>query len=62
MNFNSALNQMRCSQAAMMIRREHKTISEIAYATGFGSIRSFNRAFMEVYKTTPNEFRKTIKK
>lgn len=57
-NFNSALNQMRCSQAAMMIRRGNKTISEIAYATGFGSIRSFNRAFMEVYKTTPNQFRK----
>ena len=60
-NFNSALNQMRCSQAAMMIRRDNKTITEIAYATGFGSIRSFNRAFMEVYKTTPNQFRKSQK-
>ena len=60
-NFNAALNQMRCSQAAMMIRRDDKTITEIAFATGFGSIRSFNRAFLEIYQVTPNEFRKNLK-
>ena len=60
-NFNSALNQMRCSQAVILLRRGNKTISEIAFATGFGSIRSFNRAFLDIYKITPNEFRKSLK-
>ena len=60
-NFNTALNQMRCSQAVIMLRRNTNTITEIAYATGFGSIRSFNRAFLEIYQVTPNEFRKNSK-
>lgn len=61
MNFNIALNQMRCNHAAILIERGNMNITEIAFCTGFGSIRSFNRAFMEIYGVTPNEFLKRTK-
>ena len=60
-NFNTLLNQMRCSYAISAMRRDKKlSFSEIAYASGFGSIRSFNRAFLELYNMTPTEFKSSL--
>ena len=33
------------------------TIAEIAFASGFGSLRQFNRAMLEVFRTSPQELR-----
>ncbi len=57
-NFTTALNQLRCTHAALLMKKGGMTFAEIAFATGFGSIRSFNRAFLEIYHTTPSDFRK----
>ena len=55
--FNSYLNQLRCSHAAMLLKSSDRTASEIAFAVGFGSIRNFNRAFIAIYGVTPTQYR-----
>lgn len=58
MNFKKYVNLLRCNAAALMIKKEkEKTISEIAFDCGFGSIRSFNRQFAELYGFSPSKFR-----
>ena len=56
-NFPTYLNYLRCSQAAILLKTSNTTCSEIAYLVGFGSIRSFNRAFHTLYGLTPTEYR-----
>lgn len=56
-NFNTYLNYLRCSHAAALLRNSDTTCTEAAYASGFGSIRSFNRAFRLIYEVTPTEFK-----
>lgn len=55
-NFNSHLNYLRCSHAAMLIQNRHLSFTEAAFASGFGCVRSFNRAFRQVYGVTPTQF------
>ena len=57
MSFNSYLNYQRCSYAAMLIEKSGVSFTDAAYASGFGSIRSFNRVFLERYGVTPSEFK-----
>ena len=57
-NFNAILNRMRCSHAVSAMQNNlNLSFAEIAFSCGFGSIRSFNRAFVEVYGTTPSNFK-----
>lgn len=58
-NFNFYLNYMRCAYATSLIKNSDSTFGEIAYAVGFGSIRSFNRCFLKIYGITPTEFKKS---
>lgn len=51
------INILRCDFAATQIRETDKTFTEIAYTSGFGSIRSFNRIFRKHMNCTPSEFR-----
>lgn len=55
--FRSYLQYLRSSFAAHLICTTEKSLSEIAYEAGFGSIRSFNRAFLQTYCTTPSQYR-----
>lgn len=58
-HFTKYVNMMRCFYAIQMLRDyPERTVSEIALDAGFGSIRSFNRAFQAVYGMTPQEKRK----
>ena len=59
--FASFVKYTRARHAAELIRNEKLTFTEVAVQSGFGSVRSFNRAFLEVYKTTPTEYRSNIK-
>ena len=56
-NFNSYLNYLRVSYAAMLLKSSKITVADIAYSAGFGSIRTFNRAFLNIYGITPSEYR-----
>ncbi len=51
------VNTMRIERAKSLLRRSDKSITEIAYETGFGSIHYFSRYFKESVGITPNEYR-----
>jgi AraC family transcriptional regulator of adaptative response / DNA-3-methyladenine glycosylase II len=38
------------------------TIAEVAFASGFGSLRQFNRAMREIFRAAPNELRQRRRK
>ena len=45
--------------AKKLIDESDLTMTEIAFASGFGSIRRFNAAFRKIYDRTPSELRRT---
>lgn len=51
------VNTMRIERAKVLLRQSEKSITEIAYETGFGSIHYFSRYFKESVGITPNEYR-----
>lgn len=57
-NFKVYLNNMRIAKAEIMIKNSEKNILDIAYESGFNSIRAFNRAFKSVRGYTPSSLRK----
>lgn len=52
------LNNLRIEKACIYLSRKDLNITEIAYACGYGSLRTFNRAFQKVVGCTPTEFRR----
>lgn len=56
-NFNFYLQYLRCNHAAALMKRTRISCSEAAFSSGFGSIRSFNRAFQNIYGLTPSQYR-----
>jgi AraC-like DNA-binding protein len=55
-NFNAHLNYLRSSHAAFLIQNTSLSFTEIAFESGFGSIRNFNRIFQKIYNKSPTEF------
>ena len=61
-SFTRHISTLRANHAAKLLvvsRDRNMSITEVALYSGFGSIRSFNRAFSECFGTTPKEFRRT---
>lgn len=58
MSFSMYVGYLRCRNAAMLIREQNLTLTEIAFASGFGCIRSFNRAFLRAFNVTPSDYKK----
>ncbi len=56
-SLNSYINKKRIAVAKEMIQNTSKSITEIAFESGFSSIRSFNRRFRESEGVTPSQFR-----
>lgn len=57
-NFKTLVNQYRCERAQHLLSSTDDTVTEIALASGFQSIRSFNRVFKEITGNPPTDFRK----
>ncbi len=63
--FNSSMNMgipqyvefLRLSAACDLLKNSSKSVLDISEEVGFGSIRSFNRAFTKTFNSTPKEFR-----
>lgn len=51
------LNFLRISKACSLLKDTNMAITDIASAVGFGSLRSFNRAFLEIVGKTPSALR-----
>jgi AraC-like DNA-binding protein len=61
-SFTEYVNQYRISQAAYLLSNTTDSISSIAFACGFNTIRSFNRNFKELIGIPPGEYRKSVPK
>ena len=57
LRFRTLVNQYRCERAKELITETDLPLSEIAMNCGFQSIRSFNRAFLEITGSTPSSLR-----
>lgn len=56
-SFTQYLNLMKFSRAEHLLKSTGKTIAEIAYDSGFSSIRNFNRIFLQLSGVTPGTYR-----
>ena len=57
-NFKTMLNQYRANHAMGLLRDSHLSITEIAFESGFQSVRSFDHIFKKTTGKPPKEFRK----
>lgn len=56
MTFKDYLLKLRISYACRLLMENNKSISEIAYKSGFENLSNFNRQFKKIKKETPKEF------
>jgi len=61
MNFKQFLNVYRVDFASDQLVHTDKSITDIALSSGFQTMRTFNRAFLEQTGITPSEFRRSKK-
>lgn len=59
-NFNDYINMLRVSEACNLLKETDCKISDISIDTGFGTIRSFNRAFKKLTGVSPAEYRQKV--
>ena len=57
MNFCDYINSLRLLDAEKMLKSTRYSMTEISYMSGFGTIRTFNRAFAKRYGVSPSEYR-----
>jgi signal transduction histidine kinase/ligand-binding sensor domain-containing protein/DNA-binding response OmpR family regulator len=56
------IRSVKLEKAASLLERSDKTISEIAYETGFANPNYFTKVFKVKYQMTPSEYINTMKK
>lgn len=56
-NFNEYINNLRISEACVLLRETDTKIADISEDVGFGTIRSFNRSFKQIMDVSPAEYR-----
>ena len=61
MGLNEYINALRVDAACRLLSNTDKKIADISEDVGFGTIRSFNRAFRQQQQMTPAEFRARAK-
>jgi AraC-like DNA-binding protein len=55
--FTEYVNDVRCSEACVLLRRSDKAVAVVAQQCGFSTLSHFNRQFRLRYGMTPREFR-----
>jgi AraC-like DNA-binding protein len=58
MSLPEYLHSIRVGEAEKLLRETKLSVTEIAEVSGFGSIRSFNRAFSERFGVSPSGYRR----
>ena len=58
MNFCQMLASLRVDKARRLLSESDMSVTQISYACGFGTERSFNRNFHSITGRTPTEYRK----
>lgn len=59
-SFNDYVNRYRISKACYMLTNSDCTVLKCAMDSGFGSLRSFNRNFMEYVSVSPARYREKL--
>lgn len=57
LGFSKLLNSLRCYEARRLLLQTNLSISQIAFESGYGSIRNFNRAFQKQFRCLPKDLR-----
>ncbi len=60
-SFTGYINILRINNSCDLLRKTNKNIASISEEVGFGSIRSFNRVFLQIMNMTPCDYRKSVK-
>ena len=58
--FNQYLTMLRLRESVLLMQ-EGKSLSECAFESGFGSLRTFHRVFSEEFQCTPKEYMNRMK-
>ncbi|MBZ9687977.1 AraC family transcriptional regulator [Clostridium estertheticum] len=61
MTFVEYLNNFKITKAEWYLMYDTNSITEVAYKSGFNSVKTFNRVFKNSKGSAPMEYRKTIK-
>ncbi len=61
LSFSTYINTLRINRACELLEETDKKTTDISNEIGFGSIRSFNRAFLQHMDMTPVQYRKLTK-
>ncbi|MEK5279273.1 MULTISPECIES: AraC family transcriptional regulator [Paenibacillus] len=61
-SFRDYINGQRVAYAHMLLLSTTHPVTDIAFDSGFNSLRSFYRVFKNEYGITPNEFRRKVSK
>ena len=59
-NFEDFLNYIRVSRAGRLLLETKFSITDIAAEVGYGSVKTFNRNFFRIHRTTPTHFRAQV--
>jgi transcriptional regulator GlxA family with amidase domain len=59
---NDYINELRIKDAARLLKDTDEKIIDIAYSVGFGSLRTFNKAFRQFMRVSPVSYRKHTSK
>lgn len=59
-SFDSYLTYVRIINAAKILLIKDDTVTDIAYAVGFNTTKTFNRNFKKIYGINPSDFRKKL--
>ncbi len=59
-SFSDIVNSLRIFRARQLLEQTKLPITRIAYETGYGSIRNFNRIFQKHFGCNPTDMRKQI--
>jgi AraC-like DNA-binding protein len=60
MKIGDFVNQLRIRDAMVQLKGSDKSIIEIAFSTGFESLRTFNRVFFKINGITPSGYREKM--
>lgn len=61
MPFRTYLGSVRTEYAASQIRATEKSLTEIAYASGYNSLNTFCRCFKKNFSKTPSQYKKDVR-
>lgn len=61
MSAGAWVTRRRVARARALLETSDMTVTDIAFATGFGSLSAFRRQFMSETSTTPRQYRQTFR-